>query len=112
MSLFGDEIHKLLTRLKGGEELAQHEVEAVVNAAVTHFVPMLENLRGELTTTFTEALTQARQEIQAALEAAKAEIKAEVAGRAGAPQAGETSDGPATGTTSLTPDPEPSAPAE
>jgi len=112
VSLFSDEMHKLLTRLKGGEELAQHEVEAVVNAAVAHFVPLLENLRGELTTVFTEALTQARQDIQEALAAMKAEIKVEVAGRTGVTQASEMSDGLVTGTINPTPDSEPSAPAE
>ena len=110
MSAFGDEIHKLLLRLKGGEELAKHEVEAAVNAAMEHLAPLIQEAKDDAAAAVQQLLTDAKAELAALV----AEVRAEVAKLTaqGATEAGSTSDGPATGMISPAPAEAPAAPAE
>lgn len=110
MSAFGDEIHKLLLRLKGGEELAKHEVEAAVSAAMEHLAPLIQEAKDEAAAAVQQLLTEAKTELAALV----AEVRAEVAKLTAqdAPQTGEMNDGPVTGAASPIPDGNPAEPAE
>lgn len=107
MSAFGDELHKLLSKLKGGEELAQHEVETLVQEFLTHVQPAISQLREEVT----RELTTAVETIKADLANAIAEIKG-VAKPTDAPQGNSGDTAPVEGETPAVPAETPAQPAE
>lgn len=106
MSAFGTKLHELLAKLKGGEELAQHEVETLVNEFLTHVSPIMEELRTEVTTELAKAVAAIREDLRTALDAIGLGLaKADQPPVADAPQ-GDSSDPAPVG------DAAPAAPAE
>ena len=108
MSAFSDKLHALLTKLKGGEELAQHEVETMVEEFINHVTPVIETVKNDVLTAIDEAAKQARADVEKLAEKLKGDVSAATDAPQAVSTAGETSDGETSGVTVEAP----STPAE
>lgn len=102
MSSLSQKLHSLLTRLRGGEAVLEHEVEDAIQAAIAHFAPAVEAIKADIAKTLEEAVANAKQEITTLVAEIKAELQGGT-GKKGAPtadQAGDTAEAPAAGTSS------------
>lgn len=107
MSAFGEKLHALLTHLKGGEELAQHEVETLVQEFLDHVKSEFATLREEVIAELTTIVTELKAEV-----ANVAALFKDGLTLADAPQGDSRDVAPVQGETPPVSDPAPAQPAE
>jgi len=107
MSSFGEKLHGLLAKLKGGEELAQHEVETLVQEFLDHVKPEFATFREEVVAELTNVVTELKAEVANALALLKGGLAS-----ADAPQGDSGDVVPAQGEIPPVADPVPAQPAE
>lgn len=78
MSAIGEKLHALLARIRGGEELAQHEVEAVVQELLQHFTPAFETIKSDVLNEFHAAVANAKAELEALVATLKTDVEGAV----------------------------------